>query len=458
MISKKTLLKEFTAEIEKLKSELIATRQRNGVYLSNEQYEEITVESESRRILADEQKSRIETMETSLRNKVQELFNLTNNLTGLKRDNESTRATLDSTKDVLFKTAAVLKDTQEMLEDETALRKAHQETEGRLLNMGTGLISTIDTSVKDLDAVHAKLRRRSDLHHQNQQVWQSSITHIGQAASSTEQHLANFQQTHARLVTKSSQRLQAFVSQETLKLDTCKRMILEKTSELEKSQATVEEQSTTARDGMNDVLEEIKVLREEVKEKVGEGLKGLNHAAAKISGEVIAELEQFHAQLHTSYSSLGKEFKTMFEGMTKQLTAQREENDRLRTELQEAQRRNLEASRSASRQLQTCLNEEKRVAQQERQQLKDQISALIDASASRQEDRISHSLSEVHSQLEESSEAFEQAGAAYAQGMDAWALQDQSLMEGVVKSKEDLKARMKRDWTVRPSYVSDDFC
>ncbi|KAI9875556.1 MAG: kinesin motor protein cin8, partial [Watsoniomyces obsoletus] len=142
MISKKRLLRDFTSEIEKLKSELIATRQRNGVYLSNDQYEEITVQSESRRILTEEQNARIETMEVSLRNKVQELFNLTNNLTMLRRDNDSTRATLDSTKDLLFKTEAVLQDTREMLDDETALRKSHQETEGRLKNIGTQLIST----------------------------------------------------------------------------------------------------------------------------------------------------------------------------------------------------------------------------------------------------------------------------------------------------------------------------
>ncbi len=44
LFNKEMLLREFTAEIEKLKSELITTRQRNGVYLSNEAYEEMTVQ------------------------------------------------------------------------------------------------------------------------------------------------------------------------------------------------------------------------------------------------------------------------------------------------------------------------------------------------------------------------------------------------------------------------------
>jgi kinesin family protein 11 len=50
LTSKKMLLRDFTVEIERIKAELIATRQRNGVYLSNDMYEELTVQNEWRRI------------------------------------------------------------------------------------------------------------------------------------------------------------------------------------------------------------------------------------------------------------------------------------------------------------------------------------------------------------------------------------------------------------------------
>ena len=48
---------------------------------------------------------------------------------------------------------------------------------------------------------------------------------------------------------------------------------------------------------MNAVLEEIKILREDVKRKVGEGLNGLSIAAGRISAEVINELGAFHTQV-----------------------------------------------------------------------------------------------------------------------------------------------------------------
>jgi len=38
VIPKKTLVKEFASEISRLKSDLIATRRRNGIYLTQETY------------------------------------------------------------------------------------------------------------------------------------------------------------------------------------------------------------------------------------------------------------------------------------------------------------------------------------------------------------------------------------------------------------------------------------
>ena len=447
MISKKRLLKEFTSEIEKLKSELIATRQRNGVYLSNEQYEEITVQSESRRILSEEQNARIETMEVSLRNKVQELFNLTNNLTTMRRDNESTRTTLDSTKDLLFKTDAVLQDTQQLLEDETALRAAHEQTEGQLKNIGTQLVATVGSTVKDLEGVHSKLRRRSALHRQNQDLWQSSVDSINQVSTAVDQHLDEFQTKQKDFATGTSDRLQTFVSQEASNLEHCKTMLLDRTNAFETAQSSVEAKVTAAQDSMNTVLEEIKVLREEVKEKVGEGLKGLNDAAARISGEVICELEQFHAELHTSYSALGKEFKNMFEDITKQLATQRAENDRLRAALQVANQKSIEASLAASNQLEACLAEERKASEQERHQLKEQIFGLIDASATRQDERLTSSVQGVQTHVVEAAEVFEQADKTFAEEMTAWGVAEEALVGQVNKSKEELKGRMKRDWT-----------
>lgn len=297
LLSKKTLLREFTSEIEKLKSELIATRQRNGVYLTQETYEEITTESESRRILSDEQRDKLETMEVNLRNKVQELFSLTTNFHNLKKDNEQTRLTLEGTKGILEKTEAVLEHTRQNLEEETQLRKAHQKTEGELTDMGHEMISTLSKTTTDIDGLRSKIRRKSDLQSQNRQNWVSSQSHVVDATRLVEDRIEQLHIQQEELMNALSARMQAFVKDELAQLGTSQSFLQEKMAAFESSEREVHEQTTKSHDDMNEVLEEIQTLREDVKQKVGDGLNELSAAAEKISANIITELDAFHAEV-----------------------------------------------------------------------------------------------------------------------------------------------------------------
>lgn len=304
-ISKKTMLREFTTEIEKLKTELIATRQRNGVYLSSGAYEEMTIESESRRILTEEQRAKIETMEANLKNKVQELFTLTSNFNDVKKDNESTKLLLDQTEDLLEKTDLVLKNTKRSLEEEAMLRKAHEATEENLHSIGTSLISTLGKSVSDVDGLHSKLRRRSDLHALNRETWESSTAEVLDFSKMVDERIATFQYQQSKLLEDLSVRMEGFVTQELGRVESGHSFISKAEASFENIEMETKEHTTECRDEMNEVLEEIKILREDVKQKVGEGLSGLSTAAERISGEVINELGQFHSQVsHILYHRL----------------------------------------------------------------------------------------------------------------------------------------------------------
>lgn len=297
MVSKRTLLREFTTEIEKLKSELIATRNRNGIYLSVSNYEEITGESESRRILSEEQKAKIGTMEINLRNKVQELFALTSSFNNLKKDNDSMKQLLDHTKEVLDKTEIVLKNTRQNLAEENTLRKAHQLTEERLNNTGGELISTLERTVADVGGLHSKIRRTSMLQTHNRAEWESSQTKVANVTNLVERNLDGFRRQQEGLIQALSVKIQGFVQVEMQKIGDTQEFLIATRSSFDKAEKEVNQQTLGAKDEMNEVLEEIKILREEVKQKVGEGLNGLSTAAGRISAGVINELENFHTQV-----------------------------------------------------------------------------------------------------------------------------------------------------------------
>lgn len=303
-ISKKTLLREFTTEIEKLKSELIATRHRNGVYMTPESYEEMIMENESRKIVNEEQRAKIESMEANLRHKVQELFTLTSKFNNLKKDNEETRAALDGTNDVLRQTEIVLTNTKKGLEQEEMLRKAHEETELQLYDIGTNLLSTLDTTVGDVNGLHEKLERKTELHAFNRQTWQASSTEVADVTKRIDDRVAEFQEQHLELLDNISNKINGFLGDELSYAQTSRSQLQEFAASFQRIETEARRQTSGAHDEMNDVLEEIKFLREEVKTKVGEGLNGLSATAARISEEVIGEITTFHSQVSSRFPNM----------------------------------------------------------------------------------------------------------------------------------------------------------
>ncbi|KNG44291.1 kinesin family protein-like protein [Stemphylium lycopersici] len=445
-INKKTLLKEYTYEIEKLKSELIATRQRNGVYLTQENYEEITTISESRRILSEEQRERLETMEVNLRNKVEDLFKLTTNFQTLKKDNEQTQLALDGTKGILEKTEIVLGHTRENLEEETELRKAYEKTERELAEVGRDMMSTLGKTTSAIDGLRSKIRRKSELQSQNRRNWNSSQTQVVDTTRLVEDRIEEFQHQQEQLMDAISERMQSFVRDELEKLGASQSFLQEKMEAYQTSEKEVNGQTAQARDHMNEVLEEIKTLREDVKGKIGAGLDELSVAAETISANIITELDAFHTQVHASYASLGRDFKTTFDDLVKDLNDQQAENERLHQQVVEANTALIEASKASQGQLEKVVEEEKQKSAEDRQQLLSQITALMTANADAQEKRLEERLSAVREEIGAANTAFEARQGAYTEGVNAWSDKSRDILAGVSKSREAVKTKIKSDF------------
>ncbi|KAL1612935.1 Kinesin-related motor protein [Paraconiothyrium brasiliense] len=447
LMSKKTLLKEFTAEIEKLKSELIATRQRNGVYLTQENYEEITTISESRRILSEEQRDKIETMEANLRNKVEELFSLTTNFQNLKKDNEQTRLTLEGTKGILEKTEAVLTLTRQNLAEETELRKAHAKTEGELAEIGQSMISTLGKTTSDIDALRSKIRRRSELQSQNRQHWATSQSQVVDTTQLVDTRIAQFRNQQEQMMESLSSRMQAFVTDELDKLGASQTFLEEKMKAYGTSEQEVNEQTAKARDDMNQVLEEIRTLREDVKRKVGAGLNELSAAAEKISANIITELENFQSELHTSYQALGREFKNTFVDLIKSLNEQQAENERLHQQVQEANSALVQANKASQGRLLQVVDEEKQKSAEERQQLLAQVTSLINANADAQDKRLNEKVFGVCEEIGTANASFEVEHSAYSEGVGNWINKSKDILAGISKSQDTVKTKIKSDFS-----------
>ena len=442
MLNKKMLLKDFTIEIEKLKSELISTRQRNGVYLSNDAYEEMTAQSETRRIVNEELAAKIDTLETNLRNKVQELFTLNLTFMGIRKDHEGTKAQLDEAKGVLDQTEIVLSATRKSLEDETRIRQAHEETEEKLTEIGGQLISKLGKTVHDVTGLHAKNKRKSDLQSLNRAAWNTSQCQVADVTSMIERRVQEFQEEQQEHVSSVSRRMADFVSEELAKLSTNQAFMDEQLDAFLASKKQLLEQRQKSKDEMDEVLEEIKIVRDGVKEQIATRLLAISEADEKNTTDVLSDMTNFHTQLHTSYSNLGKDSKSIIEEIIKRLTAQKGENDELHRQLQAAQNTIKLLTMNHSAQMQEAFEAGRRKADEARQQL----IALINSQAADANAYAASHNERVSTYKIETQAALDKFAIDVRSLKDSREEKDEEFLKYVKQSRDQIKTNLKDDW------------
>jgi kinesin family protein 11 len=156
-MTRNSLLKEYVAEIERLKSDLLAAREKNGIFFAEDTWNQMNVEQELARTALEESKRQVEIVARQFKNIQDEYQECMNLLT--KRDGELKEAKqeLSETVNILTTTSDQLKTTKDALEEEVVVRESHQATEATLDEVARGLKRTAQQSLGDLSAMFAKL-------------------------------------------------------------------------------------------------------------------------------------------------------------------------------------------------------------------------------------------------------------------------------------------------------------
>jgi len=156
-MTRNSLLKEYIGEIERLKSDLLAAREKNGIFFSEDTWNQMNIEQELARTALEESKRQVEIVARQVKNIQEEYQECMNLLT--KRDGELKEAKqgLLEAVNTLTTTSDELKSTKDALEEEVVVRESHQTTEATLDEVARGLKRTAQESLGDLSAMFAKL-------------------------------------------------------------------------------------------------------------------------------------------------------------------------------------------------------------------------------------------------------------------------------------------------------------
>ncbi|XP_065494667.1 kinesin-like protein KIF11 [Caloenas nicobarica] len=159
-LTKKALIKEYTEEIERLKRDLAATREKNGVYISLENYEalngKLTVQEEQ----IIEYIDKISVLEEEVK-RITELFTVN------KNELEQCKIDLQIKEKELEETQKDLQETKVHLAEEEYVVSVLENTEQKLHGTASKLLSTVEETTEDVSGLHAKLDRKKAVDQHN---------------------------------------------------------------------------------------------------------------------------------------------------------------------------------------------------------------------------------------------------------------------------------------------------
>lgn len=162
-MSRNALLKEYVAEIERLKADVLATREKNGIFFSEETWTKMNAEAELKETEMVEARRQVEVVESQLRN-VREEFEQSIALL-MKRDGQlkETKEKLQETEQELDAKTGQLTEAKGALQEEIVVRQAYQDNEIVLDGVATGLKHVAKQTINDLGKVFGKLGESQSL-------------------------------------------------------------------------------------------------------------------------------------------------------------------------------------------------------------------------------------------------------------------------------------------------------
>ncbi|KAF4084385.1 hypothetical protein AMELA_G00128400 [Ameiurus melas] len=192
-LTKRTLIKEYTEEIERLKRDLAATREKHGVYLSAENYESMNSKLMSQEEQILEYTERIAAAEEDLK-RVMELF------TDSKQKLEQYSEDLQDKGQQLEEAHKDLQETKQKLTQEVFITTQLQTTESQLYNAAGQLLSTAEVSTSDVGGLHAKLQRVQAVEQHNVAAQTNFAQSMEQNCSSMRSALQEHSVKHAAML------------------------------------------------------------------------------------------------------------------------------------------------------------------------------------------------------------------------------------------------------------------
>lgn len=162
-LTKAGLLKEYVGDIERLKAELFSAREKNGIYIPDDQWREMSDKQTRQRSDYDEAQQRVRAVEVELKTRKAEFETLTSRFVTTTDDLATAREAERQLGELLDQAKVDVEAARLALDEERVVANAYAEGEERLHGVASELHSVAVDGVRDVGGLFDKLDRMADV-------------------------------------------------------------------------------------------------------------------------------------------------------------------------------------------------------------------------------------------------------------------------------------------------------
>uniref|UniRef100_A0A182PQD4 Kinesin motor domain-containing protein n=1 Tax=Anopheles epiroticus TaxID=199890 RepID=A0A182PQD4_9DIPT len=177
-LSKKTVIKEYTEEIDRLKRDLMAARDKNGIYLAEETYNEMVYKSEAATKELNDKSALIKALKEDLAKKESIFKEVACSLAEREEELRRTADDLGHTRTELSNTKKNLTKAKRRYVEKKVILEHHLKTEQMLTGQAKELINVVETVTEDTDGLHDTVERRRELDSRNKSATEQFVDRV----------------------------------------------------------------------------------------------------------------------------------------------------------------------------------------------------------------------------------------------------------------------------------------
>lgn len=418
-MTRSALIKEYVFEIERLKGDLQASRDQNGIYLTEESWKTMHSEHEEHKTLAESLKRNAEVTESKL-NSLKEQFEQNMQLL-VKRDHE-VKAAKSECADKVAELEALISKANSLeltVEQEVALRKAYMASEAHLNQAATSLAYLVHQSTADVQGLFDKLERKTAVEKANRALVTECRHAVSQRAGQLESSLTSLHSAEGQFHATLQSSLETLVSSSETRHEEQHQFLQARLKKISTSLREVRSSQMESKDVLTALLGELDATLNNMQSSSEANLGSLKKTCRGAIDDVVLANTQRFAQVAASLDSMVQSHVATLKHVAEINLASQQQIAQIKAAAEAANAQEIASLREQNALLTATVDEMKRSNRSLKADLMVDFGRLLDRFTEQQESAVSTSIGSAQALVTRSTAACESQAADQATRLDS---------------------------------------